>query len=653
MVGHEGEVMSVAPSPDGKFLLTTGRDQTIVCWSLEPWPEQRELGASFTTTTRGRLLVQKVDLGSPAWEAGLTDSDEVELVLIVDPDKPEGLIYDPLKRLSYDARTRIASGTFLQDGKKIPVRMIAREFADARTILTALKEVKPNRQHIFVWRHKGVEQSQFTTVRQRPLWRFFPTRASQGDEWVLWRWRDFYYDTNSTRADRLLGWHVNQESLRQTPLFYRLDEYRGLDQARSAEGRRIGRHNPDKVWTTILDAHNQPEKVHFADIEPPLIDLAVMQQPSVKGDAGKPRDLVVRASAHSKDSVRSQHVVRATLWVNDSVFADLDIDRKTGVVRADVTIPRDRLANGANVIRLTCFNAEGGRSERSLVVNYFDPHRKKPTLHAICIGIDDYSKVKNLDDEDPNLKCAVADALELYLVFKQHDNSGLFNNSRVVSVLQHNATKKRILAELDRVAQSASPDDWFVLFLSGHGTARETEKGYEPGSFRYICADSDLTRPTTLLHASELREVLGRIRARKLLLLDACHSGAVLSNPVKDINSNGARFLIFAACLPDQKAFEPNPRATGMKHGLFTQGLLTALGDARAGTDRPRTQIVTADELGTSVHKRIEELKRVLEDLAAKRREKLPDSARGQKPIFDPLPLLATPVLCRPGSTKK
>jgi len=55
MVGHESEVMSVAPSDDGKLLVTASRDQTLAGWSLENWPEQRELGAQLRGEPRRQV----------------------------------------------------------------------------------------------------------------------------------------------------------------------------------------------------------------------------------------------------------------------------------------------------------------------------------------------------------------------------------------------------------------------------------------------------------------------------------------------------------------------------------------------------------------------------------------------------------------------
>src|SRR5207249_132387 len=105
MVGHEGEVMSVAPAPDGKTLVTASRDQT----------------------------------------------------------------------------------------------------------LARLRDVRPSEELLFFKKVRGREVVKLTTSRQRPLWRFFVERQAEGRgrDWILWRCRDYFYDTNSARADRYVGWQVN------------------------------------------------------------------------------------------------------------------------------------------------------------------------------------------------------------------------------------------------------------------------------------------------------------------------------------------------------------------------------------------------------------------------------------------------------------
>src|SRR5437879_4292774 len=69
--GHRGGVMALAPSADQQVLLTASRDQTLAAWSLVDWPSQSSLGARFEERL-GKLFIDAVDPGSPAWESGLT-----------------------------------------------------------------------------------------------------------------------------------------------------------------------------------------------------------------------------------------------------------------------------------------------------------------------------------------------------------------------------------------------------------------------------------------------------------------------------------------------------------------------------------------------------------------------------------------------------
>ena len=55
----------------------------------------------------------------------------------------------------------------------------------------------PGLEHAFEVRRGDQKVHLTTTLKQRPLWRFFP---AGGDEWVLWMWRNYYYDS-STKGD--------------------------------------------------------------------------------------------------------------------------------------------------------------------------------------------------------------------------------------------------------------------------------------------------------------------------------------------------------------------------------------------------------------------------------------------------------------------
>ena len=68
LAGHHGEVMAVAASADGTWLVTGANDQTIAAFSLDPWPSRSTLGLKLE---RGGLVVAETDTGSPEVQIAL------------------------------------------------------------------------------------------------------------------------------------------------------------------------------------------------------------------------------------------------------------------------------------------------------------------------------------------------------------------------------------------------------------------------------------------------------------------------------------------------------------------------------------------------------------------------------------------------------
>jgi uncharacterized caspase-like protein len=195
-----------------------------------------------------------------------------------------------------------------------------------------------------------------------------------------------------------------------------------------------------------------------------------------------------------------------------------------------------------------------------------------------------------------------------------------------------------IKKRLEALAKQVKPNDWFILFLSGHGTAK-TQKGlYVPGSFFYVCRDTDTAKPSTYLSSKDLYEILARIKCRKLIILDTCRSGGVASDPLRDLTREGMPFLIFSSCERDESSLEL--RTGPIKHGFFTQSLLDAIGSSAQADGKGRMSPVTAlflkDQISVGVQKLVARFQK-------ETREKLK-----QTPVFviDTAPREG--VLCRP-----
>jgi hypothetical protein len=135
---------------------------------------------------------------------------------------------------------------------------------------------------------------------------------------------------------------------------------------------------------------------------------------------------------------------------------------------------------------------------------------------------------------------------------------------------------------------------------------RQTFAPGSVGKFFYLCSDSDVARPETLLTSQKLYTLLARIRCRKLLILDACRSGDVASNLTRE----GVPLLVFASCAATQQAFEPTPGYG--KHSLFAQCLFDALGSGFETADANKDGVLDLRELASYVSKRLPEILREL-----------------------------------------
>ena len=610
--GHEGEVMAVAPSADGKLLLSGGRDQTVCCWSLEATATGNELGASFALRD-GKVVVVRVDSGSPAWEAfnplkqltdeqrtvpdrkcALSPGDVVELLII----KNESFVYDPASL--YEPAHARGHVNRLYD----PEGRVIKPSTDPKAALRLLRSIKPQQQYILGKREggKGPVIFKLTTVRQQPLWRFHGTRAATGREWVIWRPRDFYYDT-SANGDQYVGWHVNDTNFAVMPTFLPLERYRGTGRV----ARPNGFHRRDKVWADLFDPAPVFDRPVFAEIEAPRVSVTVTKQATAASD------LEVTVTAVQADVAQAdQQVAGAVICVNDSelpaALAPTLVPNKLGrIVGAKVTVPRSRLRPGANTITVRAFNVAGGRGEGSATATFKSPGGR-PTLYALCVGIN-----KCGGRDYPNLSFCVADATEIAAVLRQHENSGPFGKPDVRLLGEETATARAILKALKELADKAGPEDWLVVYLSGHGgvepvrdargVKRRGPGGKDvaaPGTYFYPCLGYDDDKPETRLTSLQLFDVLKATPCRKLVILDTCHAGGaavIPGDPARDLTRDGLRYNVIASCQSNQKALEPNDEDKRFRHGFFTFALLDLVGPARVSGVGKRQEGVPSSEL--------------------------------------------------------
>jgi hypothetical protein len=194
-----------------------------------------------------------------------------------------------------------------------------------------------------------------------------------------------------------------------------------------------------------------------------------------------------------------------------------------------------------------------------------------PRLLVLAIGIGDYDKA-------PKLPNAADDARALAELFEK-TSKPLFRSVHVRRLLDKEATRGAVLKGLRNLAKDATSRDVVIVFFAGHGKLDDRKRLY------LLAADTDpdpeeLT--TTGIPAEELKRLVKDLPGRVLVLLDACHAGALgpidraagglTDDLVRDLVSEENGLAVLCSAMGREKSFEKDG------HGLFTRALLEALG---------------------------------------------------------------------------
>lgn len=176
---------------------------------------------------------------------------------------------------------------------------------------------------------------------------------------------------------------------------------------------------------------------------------------------------------------------------------------------------------------------------------------------ALCVGIDNYKKVINLNGcvNDAN---SVKTALE-----RDGDGNLNFNVRLMTATNEYTYIDKHTLR--DAVKELFRDESEIALFYySGHGSIDETGG--------YLCT-SEIERPEDGLALQDVMTFAANSKAHnKVIILDSCHSGAVAQMPeMKDYSILHSGTTILAACGEDQYSIEKGG------HGVFTSLLVEAL----------------------------------------------------------------------------
>jgi len=204
---------------------------------------------------------------------------------------------------------------------------------------------------------------------------------------------------------------------------------------------------------------------------------------------------------------------RVNVWVNDvPVYGRDGINAKE---QKEINLTLNiQLSEGKNKIQVSALNAKGVESLKETLFIFSPKLDKKPNLFLLTIGVSDYL------NDDYDLSFASKDANDIADLFKLKEKS--FENIYIKSILDTNAVKSNIL-EAKAFLEQGKVNDVVVIFAAGHG--------FLDGGLDYFFATTDIEIDNPAekgLPYDELESLLEGLESRKkLLMLDACHSGEV------------------------------------------------------------------------------------------------------------------------------
>ncbi len=239
------------------------------------------------------------------------------------------------------------------------------------------------------------------------------------------------------------------------------------------------------------------------------------------------RQITLRIKVRDQDP--DQFITRLFVKVNACPLggsAGIEVDARPGEPKT-LSLPLT-LSSGRNRISVSCMNNRGAESLKvQFTVDCFAADSLTAKTWFVGIGVSEYL------DSAYNLRYAVKDA---------RDMAGLFSamHAEVDTLFDREVSRENILNLKEKLMQTGV-DDRVVVYLAGHGLLDSKNVFY------YAVRDMDFSDPAREgLSYNELEGLFDGIPARrKLLLLDACHSGIV--DPEKGKNENeGSRAVVYS-----------------------------------------------------------------------------------------------------------
>ena len=568
---HTGDITSISVTPDGRYLLSAAKDQTVKVWSLaglEGSPQFARSclwGAEFALRG-GELTVENVLPAGIAYRRNLRNGDQIESLWVSSAHGPRQVV---------DANEMLAA--------------LESHAAVSSVFIQAVREEQPLPPRVVV---PGWE----------PLLTIF---IDDRDEWATFT-PEGYYDASVAEGQRLFGWQVNRGSS-ETPRFdpggNLQKEFERPDVIRDAL--RLG---------SVAAALSRLKAPMARDVgqtlaRVPIVKIVAPLQ-SEQFEAGGEIRLVARvdfpdAEAVPRFNVTAFHAGRA-LGPPQSVEQD-------GLQRTyEWRTTCDELLN-----ELTVTARESGLAVRKALHQGDAVHvrGRRPDqlpaarVHILAIGLEDYNSGTGL----PALQFAIDDVEDVVPRFsgRRYQEKQLFLPSRQVTLLtDHEVTLPAIEQavggiERELAESSHARRDLVICYMCGHGSELDGEFYLHPTSLRS-------TKPDVIRQESipwtQICQRLNALPCHVVWMIDACHSGAAVDAAKAIVReANLPNRFVLAASTTNQVSYEDSTYKvdeSDVGHGAFTMAVLRGL-DGLADGAGNGDEIISTAELAEFVRREV------------------------------------------------
>ena len=370
-------------------------------------------------------------------------------------------------------------------------------------------------------------------------------------EWACWTPEGYY--AASPGGEKMIGWSESQGSSK-LPLFHPAEKF-------AAQFRR-----PDIIQLALakgsVRAALEALKLEVRNVEEILPPQCLLEK--VKQDGSR-----VQIRAVAKSTVKDKPVVSMRLLLDGRPIVGGAASQTVANLQQAEATWEIEVPAGNHELKLLARNADSSAVSDALTVTGPKSVSQQPTLHRICVGINEY------ENSALNLGAAAKDAGDVFAAFEQYcvGPQNRFGTASGTILTNQQATRTAVLKAIGEARKAARPGDLVVLFFAGHGIKQQEE-------FYLLTHEADLSASLKgkSLSGEDLRQALSDMECPVLLIMDACHSasGVKAFRPATDdltrsLTDDTTGVTIFAAAMAHEVA------SATKENGYFTAAFLKAL----------------------------------------------------------------------------